>query len=664
MRIITEKSAKLLFIVLAILLVDCSKSWAIESVSAKTQKPADAQENVVIQPPMGENTAQTDGMEIKNPIEVVKERIRTKNTVEENKTTQKKEGGSILVDADEMEYQEETKEVEARGNVVVIAKPDNVKITAKRGTLNHGTNILKLYDDVVVYKDGAEIQGKYMVVDLNEENVLMDEPIATYGMIKVTSREGYAYANKIESINGQVELVKKMDIMLATQGFGSHYDNTIVQKDLATDEIKKKRAEPYRIHTKEITIRSDKEHDIVTLKNSQIFYKSRKILTTPTIQLYTDKEHNYIETNIMEIGGLRDFGTYIGPAFLTKGPFGSTFKIAPILASSDKMGAGAIVKFRSKRNIADFGWNSGSDNFIIRGKYIINKDLKIEYARHAYMDEWFHGHRRPGYGAQLSHRKTWAVPNLDAQYTQMLSAAYITEYFKEKQEDHLSGAGRFRWQAELAKNLFSMGNKEQEMFMDLKAVAQTSATLYTTGEAVGMVKLGPRIQSRIKNWGSRIHLAMGGIHGESPYEFDRYRYGKLSITVDQNYRFNRYLTAGYYGTFTPLKDNFEKKMVTENRFYVIAGPEDVKVAVFYDTERSLAAFDIMFLLGSNNLKTTYDKLTVENYEKIGKKHTRFEDFKLGRIKVPKEAPAQQESNEKLKKDSVDPGFVEYDPYNL
>jgi len=634
MRTIMEKNAKLL-VILAVLLGNYSSSWAVEEVVAKTQKPKEVQERLNVRTPWDESTAQTDGMEIKSPIEVIKERRAAKKAAAEASAAAEDEKSAILLDADEIEYRDETKEIEARGRVVIIAKPDNVKITAKRGVLNHDTNILKLYDEVVIYKDGAEIKGKFMIVDLNEENVLMDEPVATYGIIKVTSREGYAYANKIESINGQAELAKKMEIMLATQGFGSNYDQSIVQKELATDEIKKKRAEPYRIHTREILIKSDKDHDIVTLKNAQIFYKTRKIMTVPTIQIYTDKERNYIETNIMEIGGFQDFGTYIGPAFLAKGPFGSTFKFAPIAAVSDGIGAGGILKFKSKRNTAEVGWNSASNNIVGKGKYAFNKDLRFEYSRHAYMDEWFQGYRRPGYSAQLVHKKTWAVPNLDAEYTQQLSAGYVSEYSKEHQED-MDGAGRFRWQAQLSKSMFFIGNKEQEMFLNLRAIAQTSATLYTTGDTVGIFKVGPSIHSRVKNWGSRIHMGLGGIHGKSPYEFDNYRYGKATVTIDQNYRFNRYLAAGYLGTFSPLKDNFEKKLVTENRFYVIAGPEDIKVAVFYDTIRSLAAFDIMFLLGSNNLKTTYDKLTVENYEKIGKKREPLEDFKLGRIKIPKE----------------------------
>ncbi len=659
MRTITEKSAKLLFIILAILFGNCSSSWAIESVSAKTQKPKEVQETSSVRTLRDDNTAQTDGMEIKNPVEVVKERIMAKKASIETAEMPKEEKSELLLDADEIEYQDETKEIEARGHVVIIAKPDNVKITAKRGTLNHETNIIKLYDEVTVYKDGMEIQGNHMVINLNEENVLMDEPIATYGIFRVTSREGYAYANKIESINGQAELAKKMDVMITTQGFGSRYDQTIVQKDLATDEIKRKRAEPYKIHTREILIKSDKDHDTVTLKNVEIFYKTKKLATAPTIQLYTDKENSYIETNIMELGGFNDFGTYAGPAFLVKGPYGSTIKLAPIVAYSDKIGLGGIAKFRSKRNTAEVGWNSASDNIVGRGKYEFNKNLRLEYSRHAYMDEWFHGYRRAGYSAQLVHKKTWAVPNLGASYTQMLSGGYVSDYSKEHQDD-MPGSGRLRWQAELSKNLFSIENKEQEVFLNIHGVAQTSATLYTSGETTGLFKVGPRIHSRVKNWGSRIFFSMGGMHGQSPYEFDSYRYGKVTVSIDQNYRFNRYLAAGYYGSFSPLKDNYNKKLVTENRFYVVAGPEDVKVALFYDTERSLAAFDIMFLLGSNNLKTSYDKLTAENYEKIGKKREPFEDFKLGRIRIPKAEPSENKTNSS----NNSPNLMDYDPYKL
>ncbi len=645
MQSITKK----IFILVIILFSNYSNSQAIEAFVAKTQKPKELTEQTKLQKELAEQaapTAQTDGMEIPSPTDLVK-KVFKKTDQPKTEVAEAPQGDSstMTLDSDEIEYNDETKEIEARGNVVIISKSEKVKIIADRGTLNHATNIVKLYDNITIYKDGAEIKGHYMAIDLNEQNVLMDKPIATYGIIKVTSKEGYAYANKIESINGQAEIVKKMDITLATRGFSSYYDQTIIQKDLATDEMKKKRSEPYKIHTKEIIIKSDKDHDIVTIKNAQIYYKTHKILTVPKLQLYTDKEQSYIETNIPEIGSMGGFGTFLGPSFVFKTPPGATLKISPVLVSDSGFGAGAIIRARSKRNYVEAGWNSASNNVVGRGYYKFNDNLRLEYSRHAYTDEWLFGYRRAGYIAQLTHKKTWDVPNLKAKYRQMVSAGYVEEYSKKHQAD-MDGTSRLRWQGQLSKNFFSIGDREQEAFIDFGGVVSAAATLYGTGDTFAMARIGPNIQSRLKNWGSRIHATVGGIHGDSPYQFDRYRYGKVSISVDQNYRFNRYLAAGYQGMFAPLKDNFEKKLVVENRFYVMAGPDDIKVAFSYDTERSLAGFDVMFLLGGDNLKASYDKFSVEQYEKLGKKRDFLEDVKLNKIKIPKidENPESSDSD--------------------
>lgn len=598
---------------------------AIEEIQAKTQKPVPEAEE---QTNFEGFYPQTDGMSIPNPF-AKREKVRTMPT-----PTPKSE---MTMDSDEVEYNNETNEVTAKGHVVVITKPDNTKLTADRGVFNRSSNIIKLYDNVTLYKDGGKMTGDYMVINLNEENILMNEPTLDYTTFKITGREGYAYANKIESVNGEIALAQKMDVVLASYGFGGGiYDTTIVPQDLATHEMRKQRAEPFKIHTKEIVIRSDKDHDNITFKNADVYYKKFKLATASNIQIYTDKEQKYVETNIPEIGSMSNFGTFIGPGFVTKAPFGSTLKIIPVVASSDGVGFGGIVRARSKRNFTEAAWNSGSNDVILRGKYKFNDDLRLEYARHAYVDEWFYGARRPGVLAQLVHHKVWDVPNLDATFAQRITGGFVSEYDLEKPENDFNGTARLRWQGELSKSIYSIGDKEQDMFLDFRAVAQAGATVYGTGDTSGVFRIGPYVYSRVKNWGSRINLAIAGIHGCSPYRFDEYRYGKVSVTIDENYRLNKYIAVGYQGTFTPLKDNPEEDLIAENKFYVVAGPEDVKVAFSYDTKRELAVFDVLFLLGSDAMKTKYDKLTIENIQTLGKKRELFEDLQYYKIKVPEE----------------------------
>ena len=97
----------------------------------------------------------------------------------------------------------------------------------------------------------------------------------------------------------------------------------------------------------------------------------------------------------------------------------------------------------------------------------------------------------------------------------------------------------------------------------------------------------------------------------------------------------KHLSIGYRGTISPLKDNSDNDLFTENRFYVIAGPDDIKVAFSYDTIRENAYLDFMFLLGTDNTGITYEKLTIKDPDKLRKKEPGFmKDWQYRKIKVP------------------------------
>ena len=160
----------------------------------------------------------------------------------------------MTLDCEKMEFDNDTGELKTVGKVTLKSYPEKTKITADRATYDRNTNIIKLYDNVTLYKDNGIIKGDYMVVNLNEENVLINEPVGEFMMFKVTGREGYAYANQLETINGDIELSRKFETTIASHGFGSYYDENIVPENLVNFEMKKKRSEPYKMKTKEIII--------------------------------------------------------------------------------------------------------------------------------------------------------------------------------------------------------------------------------------------------------------------------------------------------------------------------------------------------------------------------------------------------------------------------
>ena len=231
---------------------------------------------------------------------------------------------------------------------------------------------------------------------------------------------------------------------------------------------------------------------------------------------------------------------------------------------------------------------------------------------------------------------TYAVKDLgNAIFRHRISAGYVADYKREHQEDDMKDGYRYRYQAELSKKIKSFGSTEQDMYLDISSVAQTMATIYSeTGDTVGLFRVGPRIQSRVKRWNSIIQYTLGGVHGKSPYSFDEYRYGRQTLSFDESLILNRFLSVGYKGTLTPLKDNNDRDILTENRFYAVAGPEDFKVAFSYDTIRQNMHFDFLFLLGTDNMDLRYEKLTIKDPDKIGKVQRKSSNKELYKITVP------------------------------
>ncbi len=575
---------------------------------------------------------------IPNPLdEITLRKIRETNRAGAQAVKAEKDKSAITIDSKVLEYFDERGEVEARGNVVVNSSTGTV-ITSDRATYDKNANIVKLFGNVVLKKDANVINGEYMLVDLNEENALIDSPIINIGsVIRLHAAEGYAYTDRFEAINGNVELARKVEMCLQTSGF-NRYDNMLIQDDVVSFDTKKQRLSPYKIKTKEILVKPGKDHDSLILKNADLYYKKTKLVSMASMELFADKEMNQIEANIpLEIGSISHFGQYVGLGYIFKLPMGGNLKVAPALVYDDEFGVGVLGRLKTKRLNLEAVWATSSENLIVDGEYNFTDRLKADFARHAYKDEWFIGSKRAGHLAQLVYEDSYNVRDIDAVFKQRFTAGYASDYQTEHQERDNYGTMRLRWQAELRKHIMGISNEEQDMYLNFGALTQTMATVYGTGETFALVRGGPYIDSRIKNWQSRIRYAIGGTNGRSPFEFDEYTYGKSSIDIDESLKLGKYLSVGYRGVISPLKDNDDKDLLTENRFYAIAGPEDIKVAFSYDTIRSSVNFDFMFLLGTDSTNIEYDKITVREPDKLQKTDRGVnKDKGLWRVKVPED----------------------------
>ncbi len=527
------------------------------------------------------------------------------------------EKNKFKINADKITYNEEDGNIYALGNVEIIAHKNNTTILADTAILDKNAQNLKLYDNVKILRDGAEMTGEYLLVDFNEENVLMENPKYSAFSFEITAQEGFLHSNNVELINGVVKLTPGEEFSMETRAF-QRYENVAVDRirmknpKRSTDGTTEKKA--YLIKTKNIILTSHKDHNSLVLKDSDIYYNNKRITKKTDLEFVTDKQREVMEFSAPEAGSLRGFGTYVGYGFVNKLPKGQTLKLAPgLVYGNNELGVGLIGRYRTPRAYLEAGYASSTTNLVARGRYNFGNGLMLRYGRNSYIPEGFLGARRSGYVAQIQKTKAYYNDDLKIRFFHGVYAGVMSDYQKHDQEDAYSTT-RFRYIAEIRKNLFALSNPEQNASLSLNLLSQAAATVYGSGETAGVVRFGPYLTTRFKRWESGLGYLISGVHGDSPFYFDKYRYGKSTIMLNEKFHFNDKFALGYRATITPMEDNYKKEMLTESRFYAMFGPQDLKAVLSYDAVRSTAHLDFMFIVGSDNSKIEFEKFTTENID--------------------------------------------------
>ena len=558
-------------------------------------------------------------------------------SVSANQDEPVEEKNKFQINADKITYDDEEGNVYAKGHVEIISKAQGVTLKADEAVLDKPSQTIKLTDNVKILKDGTEMSGEYMLVDLNEQNILMDNPTMKAYSFIINAQEGYLIANDIQMLNGTIKSSEQKDIVLQTAGF-MRFDNigwgAIQSKDIIRESSDLSRKEVYKIDAKEIIVTSYKDHNSIVLKNSDISYGKHKIIKNSDIEILSDKKNQVIDTNSPEGGTMRAFGTYIGYGFIHKLPKGQILKLMPALVYGDSnIRVGLVARHRSKNSMFEAGYATATTNLVARGKYRFSDALTLNYGRNAYIPEGFMGARRSGYAAQLQYEKSYLVQDLNLSFNHGFYAGIFSDYQEHDQEEAYATT-RFRYMAEINKSIFEYNNKEQDMGLRFSLLSQAQATIYGSGETVGVARFGPMVTTKVKGWESSLGYLIAGVHGDSPFIFDKYRYGKHSIMLNEKYNFNNKFAIGYRATITPLKDNYENDFLTESRFYVIFGPQDLKMILSYDFVRDVAHFDFMFLLGTESSKINFDKLTTKNIDSREQKRDFYRNAKRVKIEEP------------------------------
>ena len=566
--------------------------------------------------------------------------------VQEGPTTE------VLVDSDTIEYFPERHEFEAVGNAKVTFPSENSVLLADKIIFNHDTNYVKGYGNVVLIKDGQKINGEYIQVDLNENNALMTNPVLNHMAIKIKAKQGIVYDAQTEALEGNVTFNDKVAYKFTSRpvfGFDKPMMDEVIPKDFY---FKEKYDNKWRLKAKTIIIDSYKDRDIATLKNADLYIKDTKIGSSGKMKLYTDKEQQYIETNMLEMGSLRNIGAFVSPGYVFQTPNASTLKLGPALTYDHEIGVGAIGRFLTDKNRTAFGWGSSKSKFVVRGEQEITDNLTLQYGLNSYMNNFFLGSRMPKYGFQFIHHKDYDIEDLGVKF----SNRFVGGFYRDWGDSNFSTT-KFAWQTSTGKSLFQYKNLDSKFAMDFGLNLQTHAALYGNGDTMGLLRAGPYLKTQYKSWQQYIAYYQGGQAGDSPFYFDKNFYGKSNVVIGESLRICKYLTLMYTATIVVSNDTPDDRMLQENRFYFVIGPDDIKFMIGYDAYRQNASMGISMNVGAENSEVEFKRLILNDPEAIGQKK------KSDKERMAAQKKKAEEEKKRKMADPMNRSVKDYDDYN-
>ncbi len=548
-----------------------------------------------------------------------------------------------------MKYLPQTSELEAVGGVEITFPSRNTVLTSDRMVFDRINNIMHLYDNVKVVRNGNEVLGEYLKVNLNEESVFVDKPIASEFDFKVHAENGYMFGDTIISTNGKIVSEADRLMTMTSSGFGENLSRMILPREDMAFLINDINQSNFIVKVNDINIKAKATHDTIQLKHAKIYTKTgKKVLSLPSMTFYTNKEKDYFEGNFPEIGSYPEFGMYAGPGVVWETPIGSTLKIMPTVNYKGHFGFGGIGKYKSGTNKTDFGYNTAASNFMIKGYQRLDDDLLVQYGARSYMDEWFLGSSWLGYGGELLYEKGYLhrdflYPKANLRFRHRASAGFFKENGKDKNNDNFSGyhdmsTARFRYMAELSQTLYSkfggtnglgvdyeaIKDRNLKTF-DLNLIMQTANSIYGTGDTQFIGRIGPQLVTQYKFWRQELGYMLSAYSDDSPLmAMDRYRYGHSNIYAREYLRLCKYLTLGLYASYKLSNDedyDFQASKQTKLReatFYVALGPDDFKVNLGWDAIRNSTYFGVSMAMNTKNASLDYQHLEIKNPDNLGK----------------------------------------------
>lgn len=615
---------------------DYNKTMKLLEKEKQLQADEEAKENEELKKVLDKNFTTEETSDLIQETNIEGENLELEGAVNEHVSAK-----DVMLDADTIDYDEQTMDIIATGSPILVFPPQNTTIKAEKMVYNQASNILKVYGSVEVIKDGKSIFGDYLQINMNEENAFIDNVKTKEAVLTVHARKGEMDGDKIILYDGKLSSDSPYILNMHTRMVGGQNFNSMIiddeDKSSISDDVGNT---SIHIKTDEIFVNAKKDHDIITLKKGRVDYGDTTIFRFPSFTVHTNKQQDYFEANYPEFGSRSRIGMFAGPGFVFDTPLqgGSSIKVLPIINNKDGIGFGGMLKYHSGTNYTDAAYATTGDAIVLKGKQYLDDKLFLQYGINSFMDEWFMGPRMAKYNAELVYDDRGTAystlgENLNLNFRHRFGIGYMQNSGYNIRNENISTANigtlRTRYMAEASQSVFNYTDKENLKILDLAIVLQGSAALYGTGDTQFIGRVGPRLHTQYKYWMQDIGYFISGFQDNTPMPaYDMYRYGHSNLYIREALRLNKYLTVAWSGYITLSNDTPDGKMFPENAFIIAIGPDDFKINLGYDFVRRQTYFSFVIAMNTKGSSIEYRRMEIKNPDRLAKNDTNDPELKV------------------------------------
>ena len=546
----------------------------------------------------------------------------------------------IVLDAKNIYYVEGDDVIIAENSAVVRFPRQKITVTADKFEYSNTNNTVKAIGNVVIKGKGHEIFSDYIQVNINEEEISIDNILADFPNFKIEAKNGISRDDTMYLYNGYLQSNEARSLTMPSRMIrGISPDGLIPVEEKDKYFIQRKLIDDNTttIFSDKVYLNAKDDHDVISLKNSKVYYGNNKVFKVPSATVYMDKSHSVFEASYPEIGSISQLGMFAGPGFAFDIPHAGIMKIIPFLNyRKSKLGVGGVMRYRSANNLTELSYGSVSDIYMLKGYQYLDDNLTFRYGINSYMEDWFLGPRRPKYMAELLtsgghtiHNSLKKGLNLDYRYLASLGYYHNSMYNINFETFDASNFGtmRGRYMAQIQQELYKYYNRENHTRFMLSTLLQGSAALYGNGSTQFIGRAGLSAQSQYKYWVQNIAYFLSASQDGTPMErFDAYRYGTSSVMILEAIRLCKFLSLAWSGMLTLSDDSPNKRMVQESSFMFIIGPDDCKVTLGYDYVRKVTYITLGFSLDTSRSKLDYNVMEIKNPDKFGDDSEKIEQL--------------------------------------